>query len=263
MTLDDAIERVSRADRRRRSTGRRSKLPAGRPTIRNIAGRRWRRSFVAALELARQGRLEIAQEEAFADCWSGGRLMDEFTRAVEAALFASDDAAQRRGNRRLCRRGRGRDRAGRAGRALRRPRHRAGRARRALAFPDRARPGAYPAPDARGAAPPVARGDRDAGDHRLSRAGQPGRDRGDPRRADSQGHARRADGGGLGAHRRAARGAGPAVALRDDCRVPDPFRARLAPRPAGDRRSQGRRPARSARRGGRFSFNWKAKSEEG
>ena len=30
-------------------------------------------------------------------------------------------------------------------------------------------------------------------------------------------------------------------------RLPDPFRPRLAPRPAGDRRSQGRRPARPAR----------------
>ena len=55
------------------------------------------------------------------------------------------------------------------------------------------------AASARSRASSVARGDRDAGDHRLSRAGQPRRDRGDPRRADLQGHARRADGGGLGA----------------------------------------------------------------
>ena len=52
-------------------------------------------------------------------------------------------------------------------------------------------------------------------------------------------------------------GPGPAAALRDDAGLPHPFRARLAPRPAGDRRPQGRRPARPARRGGRFSFNWK------
>ena len=46
----------------------------------------------------------------------------------------------------------------------------------------------------------------------------------------SEGHARRADGSGLGAHRRAARGAGAAVALRDHGRLPDPLRARARAR---------------------------------
>ena len=45
-------------------------------------------------------------------------------------------------------------------------------------------------------------------------------------------------------------------------RVPDPLRPGLAPRPAGDRRSEGRRAARSARRGRCSSCNWKASDEE-
>jgi segregation and condensation protein B len=65
-------------------------------------------------------------------------------------------------------------------------------------------------------APPVARGDRGLGDHRLSRTRQPRRDRGDPRRADRQGHARRADGGGLDAGGGPPRWAGPTDDLRHD-----------------------------------------------
>jgi segregation and condensation protein B len=61
---------------------------------------------------------------------------------------------------------------------------------------------------ARGCAPPVAGRDRGLGDHRLSRTGQPRRDRGDPGRADIARHAGRADGSGLDARRRPARGAG-------------------------------------------------------
>ena len=188
--------------------------------------------------------------------------MDEFARAVEATLFASaepltvDEIAAYVGE------GDVEVALGQLAGALRGPWRRAGRARRALAFPDRARPRPPPAPRARGAAPPVARRDRDAGDHRLSRAGQPRRDRGDPRRADLQGHARRADGGGLGAHRRPPRGAGPAAALCDDAGVPDPFRPRLAPRPAGHRRSQGRRPARSARRSDALQLQLESDEEE-
>jgi segregation and condensation protein B len=50
---------------------------------------------------------------------------------------------------------------------------------------------------ARGCAPPVAGRDRGLGDHRLSRTGQPRRDRGDPGRADIARHAGRAAGSGL------------------------------------------------------------------
>ena len=141
-------------------------------------------------------------------------MMDESRpRAVEAALFAAEDAAERRRYRRLCRRGRRRRRRWPSSpSALCRARRRAGRARRALAFPDRARPRPYPAPRARGEP------------RRLSRAAtetlaiiayhEP------VSRAEieairgvqiSQGHARRADGGGLGAAGRAARGAGAAA----------------------------------------------------
>ena len=55
-------------------------------------------------------------------------------------------------------------------------------------------------------------------------------------------------------------GPGPAAALCDDAGVPDPLRPGLAARPAGDRRPQGRGPARPARRGASSSFNWKAKT---
>ena len=187
--------------------------------------------------------------------------MDELMRAIEATLFASAEPLTRRGNRRACRRRQYRDRARRTGRALRRPRDRAGRARRPLAFPDRARSRPSAPPHARGAAAAVARGDRDAGDHRLSRAGQPGRDRGDPRRPDLEGHARRADGCGLGAAGRAPGGPRPAVALCDDAGVPDPLRARLAPRPARHRRSQGRRAARPARRESVFQLQLESEEE--
>ena len=125
-----------------------------------------------------------------------------------------------------------------------------GRARRALALRDRARPRAHPAPRARGGAPPEPRGDRGAGDRRLPRARQPRRDRGDPRGADLARHARRADGGRLGARRGAARGAGAPGDLRHHPRIPRPFRPHIAQGPARDRRAQGRRPARSGR--GRF-----------
>ena len=43
-------------------------------------------------------------------------------------------------------------------------------------------------------------------------------------------------------------GPGPAAALCDDAGVPDPLRPGLAPRPARDRRPQGRGPSRPARR---------------
>ena len=60
---------------------------------------------------------------------------------------------------------------------------------------------------ARGRAQIVARRGRDAGDHRLSPAGHPRRDRGDPRRRAGARHARPADGGGLGAAQGPARDA--------------------------------------------------------
>ena len=164
-------------------------------------------SFLAALELAPARPARVRAGRAVRADQAQGRVMDELTRAIEATLFASATPLTRRRNRRACRRRRDRDRARPARAALRRPRDRARRARRALALPDGARPCPSASPDPRGAAAVVARGDRDAGDHRLSRASQPRRDRSDPRRPDLKGHARRADGRRLG--RPAGRREGP------------------------------------------------------
>jgi segregation and condensation protein B len=57
----------------------------------------------------------------------------------------------------------------------------------------------------------VPRGDRDAGDHRLSPAGDPRRDRGDPRRLGQPGHGGPADRAGLGPVRAAADDGGAPV----------------------------------------------------
>jgi segregation and condensation protein B len=49
-------------------------------------------SFLAALELAKQGKVELVQEECFGPCrCAGSPVMDEVMRAVEAALFAATD----------------------------------------------------------------------------------------------------------------------------------------------------------------------------
>ena len=71
-----------------------------------------------------------------------------------------------------------------------------------------------------GKAQAFARGDRDARHRRLSSAGDARRHRGYPRRRGLQGRARRADGGGLGAHARAPQGAGPADHLWHDAGLP-------------------------------------------
>src|ERR1700730_6962314 len=57
----------------------------------------------------------------------------------------------------------------------------------------------------------VARGDRDAGDHRLPPAGHPRRDRGNPRRDHFQGNARCADGNRVDQAAWAPKDAGPSV----------------------------------------------------
>ena len=187
-------------------------------------------SFVAALELAKQGKVEIAQAETFAPLMlrKGLRLMerpDDLVRAVEATLFACRSAAERRG-----------DFAHLNGAAV----------EGALALSwRRTMPGAgsswwsgaarwhfQTAPDLahllRREREDVRRLSRAAtealGDHRLSRAGEPRGNRGDPRRADRQGHARCADGSWLGARGRAARRAGAADDLCHDTSVSGAFR---------------------------------------
>ena len=75
----------------------------------------------------------------------------------------------------------------------------------------------------------------DAGHHRLSPARDPGRDRGDPRRRDLQGHPRHCSRDRLDPPARAAQGAGPARDLRHDAGLPGAFRPRRDRRPAGSR----------------------------
>jgi hypothetical protein len=97
------------------------------------------------------------------------REPDDLVRAVEAALFAADGADEREGRfPQSSGRGRRHDARWSAGGSITPGAASAGRARQALAFPDRARSGPPAAARARGAAPPVARGDRSAGDRRLS-----------------------------------------------------------------------------------------------
>ena len=65
MTLEEAIERVGRMIGTALDwTLLESFLPATR--TRSSAARRWRRASSPTLELARRGRLDIAQDEAFA-----------------------------------------------------------------------------------------------------------------------------------------------------------------------------------------------------
>ena len=162
-------------------------------------------SFVAALELARMGKAELRQQSRVrAALFEGDRVIepDDLTRAVEAVLFAADEPLTVEAIRAHV----GAEADVRAaldalGRALCRARNRTRQSRRSLAFPDRGRHGALAPPRARGSAQTEPRGDRDAGDHRLSRACHARRDRGDSRGADFEGHARRSDGGGLGAAR--------------------------------------------------------------
>ena len=66
MTLEEAIERVARDDRHGARLDLPRKLPAGRPQDPQFRRSALASSFLAALELARRGRLEIAQDEPFA-----------------------------------------------------------------------------------------------------------------------------------------------------------------------------------------------------
>ena len=89
MTLEEAIDARRARCSERRSTGPSSKPSSPRPQDPQFRRSALASSFVAALELARRGRLDIAQDEAFAPILLQDRVMDEFVRAVEATLFAS------------------------------------------------------------------------------------------------------------------------------------------------------------------------------
>ena len=88
MTLEEAIERVARMIGMALDwTFLESFLPDTEdPQLRRSA---LASSFLAALELARRGRLDIAQDEPFSPIRLKARVMDELTRAIEATLFAS------------------------------------------------------------------------------------------------------------------------------------------------------------------------------
>src|SRR5439155_1626181 len=117
----------------------------------------------------------------------------------------------------------------------------------------------------------IGRRGRELGDPRLSPAGHPGGDRGDPWRRAGARHARQAPGSELGAAAGAARQSRSAADLGDDAHLPRAFRARGPDRAAGDRGIAAGRSPRSwpgcierdggragggragARRGGRVS----------
>ena len=90
MTLDEAIERVGRMIGMAIEWTAIEAFPAGRddPQFRRSA---LASSFLAALELARRGRLDIAPGRGLRADAAARRLMDELARAVEATLFASAD----------------------------------------------------------------------------------------------------------------------------------------------------------------------------
>ena len=205
MTLDEAIHRLERM------LGARIEWTALESFLPETQDEEYRKSalassFVATLELARLGKVVLRQKETFSTalCEGGMRELDDVLRAVEAVLFAAEEPL---GEAEIALHlGAGADVAA-ALAALQG--HYAGRGVELVERGGRwhfqtAADLAYILRREReeSRAPEPRRG-RDAGDHRLSRAGQPRRDRGDPRRADLQGHAGRADGGGLGAARRA------------------------------------------------------------
>ena len=111
MTLEEAIERVGRMIGLALDW---TCLESFLPETEDLQLRRsaLASSFLAALELARRGRLEIAQDEAFAPIRLKGCLMDELARAIEATLFASAEPMTSRRSRSMS----GRARSARAGR---------------------------------------------------------------------------------------------------------------------------------------------------
>ena len=167
----------------------------------------------------------------------------EELRLLEALLFASDRAA-RSGDARQAhaRRRRHQGRAGAAAGGLRLARRQSGARRQQMDLPHRRRSRlADDAGEHRNPAA-VARGDRDAGDHRLSPAGDARGDRGNPRRDHLQGDARRAAGDRLDPSARPPQDAGPSADLRNHGSLSVAVQPRGAQRSAGPRGTE-RAPA--------------------
>ena len=157
----------------------------------------------------------------------------EAMRMAEAIVFASAEPVTEKAL--LARLPEGVDvprRDERAAGRLREARRQSGQGRRRLGVPHGRRSRLPDEQGCRAAEEAVARRARSAGDHRLPPAGDARRDRGDPRRRDLQGHARHADGNGMGAHARPPPHAGPSGDLRHQRQFPRPFRAGGGPRPA-------------------------------
>ena len=125
--------------------------------------------------------------------------------------------------------------------ALCRARRQSRPGRGALGVPHRRRPFLRPRPRRGRAEEALPCGHGDPGDHRLSPAGDPGRDRGDPRRRHLQGHARPAARDRLDRLARPQARARTARDLWHDPGLPRPFRPRRDRRPARPRRTEGRR----------------------
>ena len=187
-------------------------------------------TFLALLELARELLIEITQSECFAPIYvklglcaarlkrsasSRRRCSPRRSRSAVRSSSACSTARLRADTLQQP--------AGRAARGLERPRGRAGEPRERLALPDARRvPALSRAAVARKAAALLARGDGDAGDHRLPPAGHPRRHRGHPRR-------RRLDARSSSRSRTAAGSTSSATAKR-------PAGRRSTPRPALPRR---------------------------
>src|SRR6266481_6750400 len=93
-----------------------------------------------------------------------------------------------------------------------------------------------------GDAAAVARGNRDAGDHRLSSAGDARGDRGNPWGHYLQGHARRAVGNRVDTPARTPQDAGPAADIRYYGSLPVAVQPGGAERPSGPRGTEGDGP---------------------
>src|SRR6266404_9610804 len=96
----------------------------------------------------------------------------------------------------------------------------------------------------------VARGNRDAGDHRLSSAGDTHGDRGNPWGHYLQGDAGRAVGNRVDTSARSSQDAGPAADIRYDGSLPVAVQPGGAERPSGPRGAEGDGPVGFAAAGG-------------
>ena len=118
MTLEEALVRVERLIGHHDGLDARSKASCPTRRIAEFADRALASSFVAALELARQGKVELARRKPSRPYGAGGmkEMADDVMRAVEAVLFAAEEPMTAERYRGPCRRA-GRRRRGARGAA--------------------------------------------------------------------------------------------------------------------------------------------------